>query len=184
MNNLANLVETQDQEGGLTLFDMSTSEQSQDGSENEGEEGENEIEDAIQGDYGAEEDGKGDDGSSLFEKEVDDSDVEDYMQDMEEDEMAMDGLKMPDGLKKPEDDDYGLESGEDEIEEEDDDDHTDAEHQVFADAAEHGEMNIVENMKKQLEEQEAAQKAGQGEYLNQELVGKIEQIEDEMMNPK
>jgi len=42
-------------------------------------------------------------------------------------------------------------------------------------------MDIVENMKKYLEEKQEKDKDG---FLNDELIGKIEQIENEMMNPK
>ena len=91
----------------------------------------------IQGEYGDEM------GDNLFEKESED--VENFMQDMEEEEMALDGLKLPDKDEDEEDDEeYGGEEGEEEQEEQG----SDMENQVFADAREHGEMDLLEDMKK------------------------------------
>jgi hypothetical protein len=56
----------------------------------------------------------------------------------------MDGLKMPEGLG--ENDDYG-EEGEAEMDEEGEAEE-DEEHQIFEDAAQHGEMDLLEAMKK------------------------------------
>merc|ERR1711957_87220 len=107
--------------------------------EEEGEEEMNErlnaIEGKINGDYGEE----------LFEK--DESEVEEYMQDMEENEIAMDDLKMPGDLEG-EDDDDDEEEGEDEMDENQEDGDGDVD-QVFEDAAEHGEMDIIKELKKQ-----------------------------------
>ena len=50
-------------------------------------------------------------GDDIFEKEEGHSDVEEFMQDMEEDEMAMDGLKMPNDVDE---DDSELGDGDDE----------------------------------------------------------------------
>jgi hypothetical protein len=44
-------------------------------------------------------------------------------------------------------------------------------------------MDLVDNFRKQVEKEQKAA-AGDTKYVNQELVKKIEQIEDEMMNPK
>jgi hypothetical protein len=110
--------------------------------------------------------------------------VEEFMQDMEEDEMAMDGLKMP---KDVEDDDSELdgiddEEGEMEMDEygQEEQDEGDLD-EVFATANAHNEMDLVDNFKKQLEKEEEKNK---GEFVNDEMVKKIEQLEDEMMNPK
>ena len=53
--------------------------------------------------------------------------------------------------------------------------------EVFATANAHNEMDLVDNFKKQLEKEEEKNK---GEFVNDEMVKKIEQLEDEMMNPK
>lgn len=58
--------------------------------------------------------------------------------------MALDGLKLP-NKDEDEEEDYGGEEGEDEQEEEQG---SDMENQVFADAREHGEMDLLEDMKK------------------------------------
>jgi len=138
--------------------------------EEEGEEEMNErlnaIEGKINGDYGEE----------LFEK--DESEVEEYMQDMEENEIAMDDLKMPGDLEG-EDDDDDEEEGEDEMDENQEDGDGDVD-QVFEDAAEHGEMDIIKELKKQKAE-ESKKESG---FINTDLINKIDQIEDEMMNPK
>jgi hypothetical protein len=72
------------------------------------EEGEEDMDEkGFNGDYGDE---------GLFEKDEDHSDVEEFMKDMEENEIAMDDLKMPDDLEGDEDDD-DEEEGEDEMSE-------------------------------------------------------------------
>lgn len=113
MQNLVGLVETQDQEGGLKLQDdeitaaMSASEE--DDEDMEEEEAEDEMEEnagkgGIEGDYGDEE------GNNLFEK--DSEEVSNFMQDMEEEEMNLDGLKLPN--QDEDEESYGGEEGEDE----------------------------------------------------------------------
>ena len=52
--------------------------------------------------------------------------------------------------------------------------------QVFEDAAEHGEMDIIKELKKQ----KAEESKKEGGFVNSDLINKIDQIEDEMMNPK
>ena len=182
MHNLTNLVaQSEEKEGGLQLFDeneetlaqsVGDGEEMEDGDSMLDEEGEEELDEkaGIKGDYGDEE--------GLFEKDEDHSDVEEFMQDMEEDEMMMDDLKMPHDLEG-EDDDDDEEEGEDEMEEnqEDGDDDVD---QVFEDAAEHGEMDIIKELKKQ----KAEESKKEGGFVNADLINKIDQIEDEMMNPK
>lgn len=48
---------------------------------------------------------------------------------------------------------------------------------VFAQANANKEMDVVENLRRQADE-------GSTDFVNADLVKKIEQIEDEMMNPK
>ena len=91
------------------------------------------------------------------------------MEQLEDDELAQDGLKIPGDVDSDYDDEdeepYEFEKPEaDEAEEELDD--------LFALAKEEGELNLADDMEKQLK------------YINQDMVSKIEKIEDEMMNPK
>jgi hypothetical protein len=157
MNNLTNLVaQSEEKEGGLMLIDeneetnaasVGGDEDLEDGDSMLDEEGEEELDekDGIKGDYGDEE--------GLFEKDEDHSDVEEFMQDMEEDEMMMDDLKMPHDLEG-EDDDDDEEEGEDEMEEGENQEDGDGDvDQVFEDAAEHGEMDIIKELKKQKAEE-------------------------------
>jgi hypothetical protein len=157
MNNLTNLVaQSEEKEGGLMLIDeneetnaasVGGDEDLEDGDSMLDEEGEDELDekDGIKGDYGDEE--------GLFEKDEDHSDVEEFMQDMEEDEMMMDDLKMPHDLEG-EDDDDDEEEGEDEMEEGENQEDGDGDvDQVFEDAAEHGEMDIIKELKKQKAEE-------------------------------
>ena len=146
----------------------------------------------------------------IFDKEEGDSEVEEFMEDLENDEMEMDGLKLPSDADEDEDDD-GDESGPglddddgdeddfaqamiDEYGEEgaskDDADEEDGEAEledVFARANDNQEMDVVENLRRQAEGEnfdQAGKNEEAGGYINADLVKKIEQIEDEMMNPK
>ena len=149
------------------------------------------------------------DADNFFDKEEDASDVEAFMEGLEEDEMAEAGLKIPkdvqedmdegddyddeydeeDGGLFPEDkgDGYAFEKADDDFDmmedldgpkkgskgkADSDDEAEDEMEDVFAQANAQGEMDLVDSMKKQVE------------FVNQDQVGKIEQIEDEMMNPK
>ena len=146
----------------------------------------------------------------IFDKEEGDSEVEEFMEDLENDEMEMDGLKLPSDADEDEDND-GDESGPglddddgdeddfaqamiDEYGEEgaskDDADEEDGEAEledVFARANDNQEMDVVENLRRQAEGEnfdQAGKNEEAGGYINADLVKKIEQIEDEMMNPK
>ena len=102
-----------------------------------------------------------------------DSDVDAYMDELEDDEMAQDGLKIPGDVDSDEygeeeepEDDYEFEKEEDDAEEE--------MNELFAQAREEGELDLVNDMGNQIKT----------EFVNNDMVKKIEQIEDEMMNPK
>lgn len=131
-------------------------------------------------------------------KSEDDSQLDERMQGMEEDEFLNDDLKMPsdleggddeeeseeDGGLFPDDDQGSIHMPEDEDEDlqpkkkakliDSDEDEEKVFENVFKDANANQEMDIVGAMVNQKH----------GEYINQELVKRIEQIEDEMMNPK
>jgi hypothetical protein len=103
---------------------------------------------------------------------------------MEEDEMAMDGLKMPNDVDEDDSELGGIddEEGEMEMDEYDQEDQEDGDvDEVFANAAANNEMDLVDNFKKALEKDDGNKKVG---FVNDEMVKKIEQLEDEMMNPK
>ena len=149
----------------------------------------------IEADYGQEE---GEEEAYAFEKEEGnildkdeyDSDVEQYMEAMEGEEMQKGDLKIEDA---EDDDEYGSESGKglddygsedeelnafDKIEDEQNvEDEEEEIEQVFAEAGENKEMDMIENLRAKAE-------SGEKDFMNKELVQKIEQIEDEMMNPK
>lgn len=139
----------------------------------------------------------------IFAKEEFDSEVEEFMDQLEEDEMGNKDLKMPSDLEDEEeygDEDRlaGSEEGEDESDEgifgnADDVDkdlafpedeasekeagaNADEElENVFANARENREMDLVDQLRK---------KAQSSDFVNREAVAKIEQLEDDMMNPK
>ncbi len=121
----------------------------------------------------------------------DSSQLDSMMQGMEEDEFQDEALKMPSDLEG-EDEEEGESEGlfpEDEegsFPEEDDRQKSESEsdgeaeiEDVFAQARQNKEMDVV----KSLIAGKTAQTSSKS-YVNQELVKKIEQIEDEMMNPK
>ena len=160
---------------------------------------------------------QGKNAGGIFDKKESDSEVEEYLDDLENDEMDLDGLKLPSEISEDGDidgddageglalDDYDDEDGEgfgdnlrDDFEdsdaaptkkntrgkeesEEDDEDGEEEIEDVFARAKENQEMDVVENLRRQADEEKSQ---NQQEFMNSELVSKIEQIEDEMMNPK
>ena len=129
------------------------------------------------------------------------------MENLENDELEMDGLKLPSDAEDsgeesgPGLDDYDDESdyskgakdedGEDEYGSEGDSngdqdgaEEGDAEQEledIFARANENQEMDMVENLRRQADAQASGKEQ---DFVNADLVKKIEQIEDEMMNPK
>ena len=149
------------------------------------------------------------DKGGIFDKKESDSDVEEFMEDLENDEMELDGLKLPSDEDEDEDDedgpglddyddeedfgegirdDYEDEEGGDarrrEGDSEDGEDEEDNEAElddVFAQANKNQEMDVVENLRRQADENATAKNE---DFINSDLVKKIEQIEDEMMNPK
>ena len=147
----------------------------------------------IEADYGQEE-GEEEayefekEGDNILDKNEDDSDVEEFMEAMEEQELQKGDLKLED-----DEDDYGSESGkglddygsedeelnayEQKDEEKEAEDEEDEIEQVFAEAGANNEMDMIENLKTKAE-------SGEKDFINKDLVNKIEQIEDEMMNPK
>lgn len=148
------------------------------------------------------------DKGGIFDKGTSDSEVEEYMEGLENEEMDLDGLKLPSDAEEddldvdddedgpglfneyddeedfgkgvvPEDDsDEGRARGNDA----DDEDGEDEIEDVFNMANENKEMDVVENLRRQADEAKDDQSAAG--YINADLVKKIEQIEDEMMNPK
>lgn len=94
------------------------------------------------------------------------------MEQLEDDELAQEGLKIPGDV----DSDYGDEEDEEpyEFEKAEADEAEEEMNDFFALAREEGELNLADDMKKAIKH----------DYVNQELVSKIEKIEDEMMNPK
>lgn len=93
------------------------------------------------------------------------------MEQLEDDELAQDGLKIPGDV----DSDYGDEEEEPyDFEKPEADEAEDEINDLFALAREEGELDLADDMEKQLKQ----------DYINQEMVQKIERIEDEMMNPK
>lgn len=195
----------------------------------DGDDDESGEEEGIAGDYGDEDaDGykfeKEDGGNEsldidekngkggIFDKNEDDSEVEEFMENLENEEMELDGLKLPsdaeeddlddadddDDDDKPLFDDYGDEEGfsdgdmrddyggeeaspaqrrGDDDDEEDEEDNEGELDDVFARANENQEMDVVENLRHQADKPDK-------NFINSDLVNKIEQIEDEMMNPK
>ena len=137
----------------------------------------------IEGDYGQEE-GEEEayafekEGDNILDKDEDDSDVEEFMEAMEEEELQKDNLKLDD-----DEDDYGSESGKglddygsedeelnafDQMEEEKEaEDEEDEIEQVFAEAGANNEMDMIENLKTKAE-------SGEKDFINKELVNKIE----------
>ena len=113
----------------------------------------------------------------------------------------MDGLKLPSDAGEDDSDEPGLDDYDDEEdfmkgvrddydqsddakgskadEEEDEEDNENDIEDVFARADENQEMNLVEQLREQAEKPQAKEN-----FINSGLVKKIEQIEDEMMNPK
>ena len=123
---------------------------------------------------------------------------------MENDEFERDGLKLPSddeeedeeedddedgpGLFGDDDgddedfdkvDDYGEEKGDAKGQDDETEDGEAELEDVFARAKENQEMDIVENLRRQADNGDK-----DTEFINTDLVKKIEQIEDEMMNPK
>lgn len=94
------------------------------------------------------------------------------MEQLEDDELAQDGLKIPGDVES----DYGDEEDEEpyEFEKPEADEAEEEMNDLFALAREEGELNLADDMKKAIKQ----------DYVNQEMVSKIEKIEDEMMNPK
>jgi len=137
----------------------------------------------------------------IFDKDENDSDVEEYLEGLENDEFEMDGLKLPSDAGDDDSDEPGLDDYDDEEdfmkgvrddydqsddakgskadEEEDEEDNENDIEDVFARADENQEMNLVEQLREQAEKPQAKEN-----FINSDLVKKIEQIEDEMMNPK
>ena len=119
--------------------------------------------------------------------------------------MDADGLKLPSDAEESDESGPGLDDYDDEedfgkgiVDDSEDDEGSKGEQNgkdggdneadlddVFALANENQEMDMVENLRRQADEAANAGKpAEKGSYINADLVGKIEQIEDEMMNPK
>lgn len=130
--------------------------------------GSEEGEEEIDSQYAYEKEFKNEKG--IFDKHENDSEVEEYLDGLEEDEMAKGDLKLPDDVDEDEDD-YGSDDGkglsdygdddaklsfgdygkEDDAEEEDNDERDEDEdemEQVFAQAGENQEMDIVENLRR------------------------------------
>ena len=189
INQLTTLMADEDFLRNIASTDVDSYDEDDDEEASEGE-----GEDGIEAEYGDEDDsqkpdykfekdgGEESDGlhidekdGGIFDKNEDDSEVEEFMEGLENDEMDLDGLKLPsdaeeddldDGTDEPGLDDYDDESdfskgikddfedgdgaGQDKKAAADEDDEEDGEAEidnVFAQANDHAEMDLVENLR-------------------------------------